>query len=210
MEAELEKVIGKILRKRQQDPGRLGPMADFAKLTLKMYGLPGVRGGKGGELDVTGLARTKTWDVAYEYAGKFRLLISLKSMWKNIRGSVPNRIDDLMGETANVQQISPEVVIGYIVLFDVAKDAKRRDGIMWSAYFENAIKRITIRDAPLLNQGLLEASWFILVDTRRPSGKRLANPAKATKEGQEFFKALIVKLRQREPAIKFTKDPTGL
>ena len=33
-----------------------------------------------------------------------------------------------MGEAANVQQISPEVVIGYAIVMDVAEDSTRRDG----------------------------------------------------------------------------------
>ena len=66
-------------------------------------------------------------------AGKRRLLVSLKSIWKNASGTVPNRIDDLMGETANVQQMSPEIVTGYILLFDAQADSYRReDGRFWS------------------------------------------------------------------------------
>src|SRR5439155_17987733 len=105
------------------DAGRLAPLADYSKRALEGCGLPGVRGGQGGELKVTGLARTKAWDVAYEFAGKFRLLISLKSIWKNASGTVPNRLDDLMGEAANVQQMSPETVTGYILLFDAQADS---------------------------------------------------------------------------------------
>lgn len=95
-------------------------------------------------------------------AGKFRLLISLKSMLKNISGSVPNRLDDLQGELATVQQLRPEIVIGYVVLFDVAEDTDRKeDGRPWSDYFEKALNQITIRRAPLWNQGLLEGLWFV-------------------------------------------------
>ena len=53
-------------------------------------------------------------------------LISLKSIWKNVAGTVPNRLDDLMGEAANVQQMSPEVVTGYIMLFDKSQDYERQ------------------------------------------------------------------------------------
>jgi hypothetical protein len=211
LKSELEDVIDAILQKATQDAGRLGPLADFAKLALEQCGLPGVRGGQGGELRVVGLARTKAWDVAYEYAGKFRLLISLKSIWKNAGGAVPNRIDDLMGEAANIQQLAPEIVIGYILVFDAVADIRhRKDGTTWSAFFEQAVKRIAIRDAPLLNQGLLEASWFILINSEQPYGRRLAEPEKAVTEGQAFFHSLVKKLQQREPAIPFTRDPETL
>ena len=82
------------------------------------------------------------------------MLVSLKSMLKNVSGSVPNRLDDLQGEIANVQQLRPEIVIGYVVLFDMAEDSKRtEDGTAWSDYFEAALQRIAIRRAPLWNQG---------------------------------------------------------
>ena len=121
------------------------------------------------ETQVPGLSRIKNWDLAYEFAGKFRLLVSLKSMLKNISGSVPNRLDDLQGEIANVQQLRPEIVIGYVVLFDMAEDSVRsEDGDSWSNYFEAALKKMAIRRAPLWNQGLFEGLWFIRFDSRKP------------------------------------------
>jgi hypothetical protein len=203
---ELATVIDEIAKKHKTDSGRLGPLADFAKQEFDRYGLPGVRGGSGGELKVQGLGRIKSWDVAYEFAGKFRLLVSLKSMWKNASGTVPNRLDDLMGEAANVQQLAPELVIGYILVFDTVADSVRNDGLRWSQFFENAVKRIAVRGAPLWNQGLLEASWFILIDSTQPDGAKLVDPEKVRAEGDQFFTALVKKLRQREPAIPFTTE----
>jgi len=158
------------------------------------------------ELAIVGLARRKNWDVAYEFAGKFRLLISLKSMLANVAGSVPNRLDDLQGELANVQQLFPELVIGYVILFDVAKDTARQDAQgMWSDFFEAAIQSISIRSAPLWNQGLLESSWFVRFDSRRPHGRRLINPRKIVRERNAFIKDLLCELHRREPAVQFTK-----
>ncbi len=208
---QLSAVIDDIAGKHKNDAGRLAPLANFAVEQLEQYGLPNVRGGSGGELVVRGLARRKAWDVAYEFAGKFRLLVSLKSMWKNAAGTVPNRLDDLMGEAANVQQLAPELVIGYILIFDTVADSVRKeDGLNWSAFFENAVKRIAIRDAPLWNQGLLEASWFILIDSRKAPGGRIVDQAKTLSEGDFFFRSLLKKLYQREPAVPFTTDITKL
>ncbi len=203
---DLSDVIDEIATKKTQDAGRLGPLANFAKEQFEHYGLPDVRGGSGGELVVCGLGRKKAWDVAYEFSGKFRLLVSLKSMWKNAAGTVPNRLDDLMGEAANVQQLAPELVIGYILLFDTVADSRRKDGLSWSEYFEAAVKRIAVRGAPLWNQGLLEATWFILIDSTQPPGSRLVDRQKALAEGDLFFRSLVKKLAQREPAIPFTRD----
>jgi hypothetical protein len=207
-DVSLEAVIDQVIRRPTQSPDRLQALADHIKVKLAEHGLPGCQGVTGGELPVRGLARTKDWDVAYEYAGKFRLLISLKSMWKNAAGTVPNRIDDHMGEIANVQQLSPEIVIGYVVLFDVVADSRRKDGLMWSEFFENAIKSIAIRKAPLWNQGLLEATWFIRFDSTRPVGSRLTEPAKTLAEQHQFFLDLLAELRRREPAIPFV-TPTS-
>lgn len=201
----LEDAIDSLLSKKRTSTKRLTLVADHLKRVLEAAGLPDVKGGTGGELRVPGLARSKDWDVAYEFAGKFRLLISLKSMLGNISGSVPNRLDDLQGEIANVQQLRPEIVIGYVVLFDVAKDALRKDGEKWSDFFESAIRKISIRRAPLWNQGLLEGSWFIRFNSKLPRGRRLVAPRDVENEGRDFINALLSELKRREPAIQFSK-----
>jgi hypothetical protein len=201
----LEDVLDQIIPRHPQDSKRLAPLADYVKEKLAQYGLPGVSGGTGGELPVRGLARTKDWDVAYNFAGKDRLLISLKSIWRNASGTVPNRIDDLMGESANAQQLSPEIVIGYVLLFDARADSPRReDKRSWSTFFEEAVKRIAIRKAPLWNQGLIEGTWFIKFDSSRALGSRILEPEKVAQEGHEFIVALLQELKRREPAIPFS------
>src|SRR5947207_9008694 len=147
----LERSIERLLALPSTSTLRLQALADYLIYLLQRSGLPTASGGSERELRVPGLARTKNWDVAYEFAGKFRLLISLKSMLKNIAGTVPNRLDDLQGELANVQQLRPEIVIGYVILFDVSQDSRRTDGDMWSDYFEAALTRIAVRRAPLWN-----------------------------------------------------------
>lgn len=202
---ELEEVIEAVMKKPTQSPDRLSALADLVCAELAAHGLPGAQGGTARELKVGGLARAKDWDVAYEFAGKFRLLISLKSMWKNAAGTIPNRLDDHMGEVANIQQLRPEIVIGYVVLFDVVADSVRQDGKTWSEYFEQAIQKIAIRKAPLWNQGLVEGSWFIRFDSREPRGKRVVDPSGASDAGTRFFRALLSELALREPAVPFTR-----
>lgn len=138
----LEEAIDHLLTQPATSTKRLNKLADGVKGMLAGAGLPGAQGGSTVELKVPGLSRDKDWDVAYEFAGKFRLLISLKSLLRNISGSVPNRIDDLQGELANVQQLRPEIVIGYVVLVDVAEDSPRKlDQMPWSDFFENSLRR---------------------------------------------------------------------
>jgi hypothetical protein len=184
----------------------LQALADYVRVLLADNGLPGAKGGSEAELTVAGLAREKDWDVAYEFAGKFRLLVSLKSVWRNAAGTVPNRLDDHMGELANIQQMRPEIVIGYVVLFDVQADSIRKeDGLTWSEFFRQRIERIAIRKAPLWNQGLLEASWFIRIDSGKPRGARVLDREATAVRGERFVRDLLSELKRREPAIPFSR-----
>lgn len=202
--AEVESALDAVIARPVQSPKRLLAVADLMTNMLAIEGLPGARGGGNGELTIEGLARRKDWDVAYEFAGKFRLAISLKSMWKNAGGTVPNRLDDLMGEIANVQQLSPEIVSGYVILFDVRADSVRtEDGLTWSHFFEQRLQAISIRKAPMWNQGLLEGHWFVRFDGSSPSGGRLIDPRETLRGGQLFVRAMLAELRRREPAIRF-------
>jgi hypothetical protein len=116
---------------------------------------------------------------------------------------VPNRLDDLMGEAANVQQLSPEIVIGYVVIMDESQDSMRRDGRgTWSDHFEGNLRRIAIRRAPLWNQGLIEGAWLIRINSTRSSGSRIANAVDMDERGTSFFQALLDELYLREPTLR--------
>jgi len=108
-----------------------------------------------------------------------------------------------MGEAANVQQLSPEIVIGYVVIMDEAEDSMRRDGKgTWSDHFEANLRRIAIRRAPLWNQGLIEAAWLIRINSTRPKGQRISNALDMDAKGTDFFQALVDELYLREPALR--------
>jgi hypothetical protein len=156
MTVNLSEAIDDLLTRKTQDPGRLNKLATFCIEEFARHGLKGVRGGQADEVGIRGFGRQKDWDLAFVLADKPRLLVSLKSILKNLSGTAPNRLDDLMGEAANVQQLQPEVVIGYVVIMDQAGDWMRRDGKTWSDHFETNLRRIAIRKAPLWNQGLIE------------------------------------------------------
>ena len=204
----LEQAITSLLSHSPTSTKRLNALADYLKELFEYEGLPDLKGGSGGELQVPGLSRTKNWDLAYEFAGRFRLLLSLKSMLKNISGSVPNRLDDLQGEIANVQQLRPEIVIGYVVLFDMAEDSVRNeDGKKWSDYFEAALQKMAIRRAPLWNQGLMEGLWFIRFDSGKRPGSRVLSPRDTAHARQRFLQVLLCELKLREPAAPLLKEP---
>jgi hypothetical protein len=203
MSVSLADAVDDLLRRPTQDAGRLDLLAKFCVDAFEREGLPGVRGGKANEVGIRGLGRQKDWDLAYVLAGKPRLLVSLKSILKNLAGTVPNRLDDLMGEAANVQQLSPEIVIGYVVLVDEHEDSLRRDGKgTWSDHFEENLRRIAIRRAPLWNQGLVEAAWLIRINSSRPARNRVSNAVDMDARGTSFFRALLDELYLREPTLR--------
>ena len=68
---------------------RLDVLADYCIQELATRGLHGAVA----DQDLLGGGRTKNWDVAWKYDGKYRLAISLKSILANLGGTVPNRID---------------------------------------------------------------------------------------------------------------------
>ena len=70
---------------------RLDVLADYCVQELTRRDLKDVEK----EASIPGAGREKKWDVAWQYDGKYRLGISLKSLLKNLGGTVPNRIDDL-------------------------------------------------------------------------------------------------------------------
>lgn len=140
--------------------------------------------------------------MAFVLAGKPRLLVSLKSILKNLSGVVPNRLDDLMGEVANVQQLSPELVVGYVVIMDEAENTLRKGGPeTWIDHFESNLRRIAIRRAPLWNQGLVEGIWLIRIDSRLPPGQRIVDTEAMDALGLSFFDALLAELFLREPTL---------
>lgn len=202
MTVSLSDAIDDLLTRPKQDSGRLNTLAAFCIQAFARHGLHGVRGGQADEVGIRGFGRQKDWDLAFVLAEKPRLLVSLKSILKNLSGTVPNRLDDLMGEAANVQQLQPEVVIGYVVIVDDAEDKVRRDGRTWSDHFEDSLRRIAIRKAPLWNQGLIEAVWLIRIDSRKDAGQRLTGATGIDAAGKGFFQSLIDELYRREPALR--------
>jgi hypothetical protein len=203
---DLEVVIDEMLKKHPKDSGRLQPLANYLVERFAVHGLQGMTGGSTRELQIPGLARNKDWDVAYAFAGKPRLLVSLKSIQANVGGTVPNRLDDLMGESANAQQMSPELVIGYVMLFDTSEDSVRKeDKRLWSEYLEERLNRISIRKAPLWNQGLIESFWLLRFNSQVAKGNRVPSLPAAEVAADTFIKALLAELRLREPAIPFNQ-----
>ena len=117
----------------------------------------------------------------------------MKSLLRNIAGTVPNRIDDLVGEVANVQLSSPEIVTGYIMIFNTSGNGLRRDGTRWADVFHDAVNRLSGRDAPAWAAGMVEASALVEVDFSE--GPRIV----AEPDMSGFFDRLADCVKERNP-----------
>ena len=170
---------------------RLDTLADFCVQELVRRGLQGVEN----EASIPGAGREKKWDVAWSYDGKYRLGISLKSLLKNLGGTVPNRIDDLIGEVANAQLHSPEIVIGYIMIFNVAEDTfTPKHGSTWSDLFRNRLQSLSGRRSPSWTTGTVED--FVLVEVDFSSGSSVLA---VSQPFNEFFDTLVDEISARNP-----------
>jgi len=157
------------------------------------------RGLRNAEMDVTipGGGRPKQWDVAWKYHGKYRLAISLKSILRNLPGTVPNRIDDLIGEVANVQMYSPEVVVGYLMVFDVSQDTiSRTHGCTWCELLKIRLAGLSGRRAPFWSVGMIEA--FVIVKVDFSQDAQLITPEA---EVESMFNVLASEVKSRNPSL---------
>jgi hypothetical protein len=68
------------------------------------------------EVPMPGAYRTKQWDVGRLAEGEPTLGISCKSIIGNHAGTVPNRVDDMLGEAANLHRVFPKAVLGYLFM----------------------------------------------------------------------------------------------
>lgn len=134
--------------------------------------------------------------MAWEWGKKYRLVLSLKSILKNLAGTVPNRIDDLMGETANIQLYSPEVVTGYVVIIDVGQQNLRRDGGKWCDLLEERLNRLAVRRAPYWTPSTFEAFALIRVDFSKGPLVLSGEP-----EFDSMLRTLAQETTARNPAI---------
>ena len=172
---------------------RLQGLAQYCVQELVRRGLTGTEA----EVTIAGGGRPKQWDVAWKLHGKYRLAISLKSILKNVGGTVPNRIDDLIGEVANVQMYSPEMVVGYVMIFDLSQDpASVKHGTTWSNLLFRRLKELSGRRAPSWSVGMIEGFAMVKVDFS--SGPKLLT---TESELGEMFNQLVSEVKKRNPSL---------
>ncbi|MBL7222541.1 MAG: hypothetical protein ISS72_01685 [Candidatus Brocadiae bacterium] len=172
---------------------RLRDLAAYCVQQLELRGLEGTET----EVALPGGGREKQWDVAWHYQGKYRAAISLKSILKNLSGTVPNRIDDMIGEVANAQMYSPEIALGYLMVFNTANDKwSRKHGATWCELLRQRLGRLAGRKAPSWTFGTIEAFAIAEVDfSAGPELKTMETDVEA------MFDRLVEQVRSRNPSL---------
>ena len=173
---------------------RLRRLAEFCVQGLAERGIEGAQI----DPEIPGFARAKDWDLAWFHNGKARLAISLKSLLTNLGGTVPNRIDDLIGEAANLQMYSPETAIGYVMVFNVEEDEfSKKHNCTWGELLRARLQSISGRKAPHWTIGTIEAVAFIKVDFSREP-KLISGDEEISK----MLDTLSDQMRQRNPDVR--------
>ena len=117
------------------------------------------------------------------------------SLLKNLGGTVPNRIDDLIGEVANAQLHSPEIVIGYIMIFNVAEDRfSQKHGSTWCDLFRDRAISLSGRRPPSWTTGTVED--FVLVEVDFSTSSSILATSQTF---DAFFNTLAEQVRARNP-----------
>lgn len=110
-----------------RDPNRQAAIQEFCCAELAARGIHGAVA----EVDMPATYRTKKWDVGLLVEGEPRLAISCKSIIANHGGTVPNRVDDMLGEAVSLHRAYPQAVLGYLFMMsrrdESARTAKRTD-----------------------------------------------------------------------------------
>lgn len=177
---------------------RLSALADYCAHQLQVRGIDGVEK----EVPIPGGGREKQWDIAWKLHGKYRLAVSLKSILRNLGGTVPNRIDDLIGEVANAQMYSPEIVIGYLIVFNTAEDSlSRKHNSTWSELLQSRLAGLSGRKAPFWSVGMIEAYGVVEVDFSQ--GPKIIS---VESDLHEMFDTLIDELNFRHPSLADSRD----
>ena len=81
------------------------------------------------ELPLLGRYRVKKWDVGLVVGEDVRLAISCKSIISNHGGTVPNRVDDMLGEAVSLHRNFPKAVLGYLFMMsrrDESQNTQKR------------------------------------------------------------------------------------
>ena len=149
-----------------RDPQRQIEVQRWCVNQLRLKGVEGALT----EVQLPGAYRAKNWDVALVSGGEPQLAISCKSIVRNIPGTVPNRLDDMLGEAVNLHREFPKAVIGYLILLG-ATDG--RDDKNMDHWFDRCGARLGLC-GPRQSADQHAEKWEALCLLQRPLGHEMS------------------------------------
>lgn len=175
-------------------PIRMDVLADYVVEELEDRGIEGWET----EVRLNAFAREKQWDVVHRVEGKPRVAITLKSILRNVAGTVPNRTDDLIGEVTDLQMRYPEIIIGYLVVMDHVPTDRDPNPSEWIEKMSKRLDAITGRKPPFWGRGSIEASQVVETElAERDDPELLTTP----EDMEEFFETIV---NQYDIRFRFT------
>jgi hypothetical protein len=118
---DLESAIRDFRNRHERAPNRQEAIQLYCCQELAERGIDGAEI----EVPLPGHYRTKVWDIGLIEDGEPRLAISCKSIVSNHGGTVPNRIDDMLGEAVNLHRAYPKAVIGWLFMMSRVDESAR-------------------------------------------------------------------------------------
>lgn len=178
------------LQGKRTSTARLNTLAQYVVEEFEQHGISDWET----EVTLDAFARDKTWDVVHKPGKRPRIAISLKSILFNLGGAIPNRTDDLIGETTDLQMRYPEIIIGYLVIVDTVNtdDEPRRS--QWAGVLAKRLESISGREAPFWDRGTIEAS---LVVKACLEGKNEPDLVTSQDDIERFFSEICDEYEQR-------------
>ncbi len=178
-----------------RDSGRMREIQSWCCTELQARGLTGAAC----EVRLTGAYRDKNWDVALvSPSGEVLLAISTKTLVSNHGGSVPNRIDDMIGEAANLHRKHPRAVIGYLAFMHHEDDGTGRvkDRARSRIWFDKWAAGVSLASGRASEHDAVE-QWEVasvnLIDLDNPNMYLASSPWGPG----HFFDLLVVRVQER-------------
>ena len=138
--------------------------------------------------------------MTFSFERRPQLAVSTKSILANVAGTVPNRIDDAMGECVNAHAHDPGIVLGYLFVIDARLGNERtREGRRWVDVLAESLSSFAGRRSERDPPEMFEAASLLLVDFAAEPPAVTFHPDLLTWE--EFFDSLADHVRARHPVI---------
>lgn len=205
---ELQGALTEYRTRQARDSGRMRVVQAWCCEELAARGIADVEV----EVRCSGAYRAKNWDVALVENGEVTLAISTKTLVSNHGGSIPNRIDDMIGEAANLHRLHPNAVLGYLAFMHIEDESaafkkrmassadptglvkvNRAAAKVWYDRWVQAVTAASGRQTSTDPCETWEAASVQLIDLDDPVHPLAARPL----DTDAFFDRLVLVYRQR-------------